>query len=476
MKRRILSGILAVCMLLIVCQAVAFAAVPDYEYSKIAYFVGGTPTNSITGGTTVTAKIKVKSATTTNTLLFTSFLYKGNSLVQIAMDETPTALSTSEAVYEATLSVPSDITSAKIITLLWEDAKDMVPVCSSSILPSSAVKLTSLSVDGVPVTNFSPNTYEYTMPVAANQVYAPYVRYTAVDNGANVVIIDATDFPGKSVVTVTSSDGQSTATYTINYTCDNLVKVISVANSSGRDGTVDHIIARPNLQLTETLFPDRIIKMAWLSPEIAGSYYITCPVLGGGNAGAFSYTFALRRGGNLSVYSMGGYETAHDALHPSSDGWVKDSTSWDTSALNNWPNDTNCGCTTHAAEHASTGGCYCVINAAGACTGVSRIGTGLDKFPGDPTAQAGSKYDNRNQGFFYYDYRTVSAHVNPAQLSRDHDFGAHSVRYTKYFDAAVFGLGDTVTSGSITIQKKQDAGRLVTIDFDDYLPNTYMGF
>ena len=156
-----------------------------------------------------------------------------------------------------------------------------------------------------------------------------------------------------------------------------------------------------------------------------------------------------------------------------------DSTGWDTSALNNWANDEICACTTHENEHLANGECYCILDGSGNCTGVSRIGNGIDYFPEGALASkdsqnlyVGTKYDNRKQGWIYYDYRGGTAN----QINRDHGFCALTDRYTKYFSASTFDQNNNVVSGGITITKRNTVGQFVTFEWDDYLPNDYFNF
>jgi beta-glucosidase len=84
--------------------------------------------------------------------------------------------------------------------------------------------LSSLEVNGVPVSGFSPTTYSYTVPVLSNAL--PKVTATASDFNATVTIVQAAAVPGTATVTVTNGTDQ--LVYTINFTVDTSLSDLQV--------------------------------------------------------------------------------------------------------------------------------------------------------------------------------------------------------------------------------------------------------
>ncbi len=82
---------------------------------------------------------------------------------------------------------------------------------------ASDATLSDLTADGLTITDFDPATLTYTVTLPEGST-APVIGATAKNASANVVITDATVFPGTATVEVTSEDTQNTNTYTIEFT------------------------------------------------------------------------------------------------------------------------------------------------------------------------------------------------------------------------------------------------------------------
>ncbi len=79
--------------------------------------------------------------------------------------------------------------------------------------------LTDLTVDGTTIPGFDPNIFTYDYEVATGDPI-PVTGATPADPLADMVITQATTLPGVATVVVTSEDGITTNTYTVNYLYD----------------------------------------------------------------------------------------------------------------------------------------------------------------------------------------------------------------------------------------------------------------
>jgi uncharacterized repeat protein (TIGR02543 family) len=85
--------------------------------------------------------------------------------------------------------------------------------------PSDDADLSSVSVNGTPVTGFDPDDTEYAVELPYGTSGAT-VTVTASDSNAQVRITQASSLPGSATVTVTAEDGSTTKTYTVNLTIE----------------------------------------------------------------------------------------------------------------------------------------------------------------------------------------------------------------------------------------------------------------
>jgi|GEM_PF-2628394 len=86
--------------------------------------------------------------------------------------------------------------------------------------------LTEIKVNGIPLSDFSPEIREYNCAVPAGSL--PLVEATAADENSTVTITQATELPGKAVITVSSSDGSRQTTYIINFSVDTSLSSLKV--------------------------------------------------------------------------------------------------------------------------------------------------------------------------------------------------------------------------------------------------------
>ena len=87
-------------------------------------------------------------------------------------------------------------------------------VYTVNFIPDLTLK--NIKVDGIPVTGFSPNKYIYSVSVLPESA-VPEVTAVPNDPNATVNITQATEIPGKAIVTVSSGDMQTVYTVMIRY-------------------------------------------------------------------------------------------------------------------------------------------------------------------------------------------------------------------------------------------------------------------
>ena len=77
------------------------------------------------------------------------------------------------------------------------------------------VSLSSIRVNGKPISAFSPDVFDYSMLVPTEVMSIPQVEATATDTGNSVVIAQATSLPGQATITV--GTGSEQAIYTVSF-------------------------------------------------------------------------------------------------------------------------------------------------------------------------------------------------------------------------------------------------------------------
>lgn len=86
-----------------------------------------------------------------------------------------------------------------------------------AVLPAQDATLSDIQVDGVTIDNFTPSTTDYTVSVAPGTTTVPTVTSTLTQSAAQQVVTAATEIPGTTTITVTSSDASTTKTYTLQF-------------------------------------------------------------------------------------------------------------------------------------------------------------------------------------------------------------------------------------------------------------------
>ncbi|MFZ9046567.1 MAG: hypothetical protein ACO2ZZ_11930, partial [Cyclobacteriaceae bacterium] len=86
--------------------------------------------------------------------------------------------------------------------------------------PAADASLSSITVDGSLLDGFNPNITEYVVTLPEGTTAVPLVAATASQSDATLVITDATEIPGETVIIVTAADGVTNQTYTIGFEVD----------------------------------------------------------------------------------------------------------------------------------------------------------------------------------------------------------------------------------------------------------------
>ena len=78
--------------------------------------------------------------------------------------------------------------------------------------------LSNLSVEGETIEGFSSEVTQYEVVLPAGTVLIPVITAVTSDRNASRAITQAPQLPGEALVVVTAEDGETTLTYTINFT------------------------------------------------------------------------------------------------------------------------------------------------------------------------------------------------------------------------------------------------------------------
>lgn len=432
-----------------------------YVYSKVSYYnSAGDLITGIEAGD-ITAKIKIKSETETAPLFFAAIYYQDGKLMKAGIDTTPLNITPEGVEYEATVNV-SAAQGAKLVSVLWENSKAMVPVCSSAISTSSDARLASLSVDNGTL-NFDANTTEYEVvlddPTAEK---APYISCSAVDNGATVEISDPVKFPGEAKVKVTAADGVSTMEYTIKYVVSDDMPLAKLGNfvvPAGQTSLESNIRYEHNLTVDSFIIPNRnTVPLAHVDESLIGLDYITTANPGDGTL--TSYDVQMLRGGKLMLFFRAALDTGEIERNlPAAEGWSRDSSGWDRGVENTW------------ADEDGSYGDRVTFDDDGNVIATDGI---VNDIPAELSWEGpwelwepyyNSIYDVRKQGWVYIDYRGTSLQN---QGYRQHSWGALAHKMTKEVSQ-----GETVTVPWLQV----DAwGTFAILEWADWTPNDYTVF
>ncbi len=281
------AAILVLCMSICFMLS-AFALEEKYEYSQITYTNAEGETTTLSGGE-LTAKIDVKIAdgSEAESMAFVMLLYDGGKLIDVGIEEKTAG--TEETEFSVSVTVPQNAENCRINTVLWSSISGMTPVCNSSLLPGGSSDVVELTVDGVAIEGFDSEIYEYEYTVASTRKACPEVSVKTLDSGAKVEITDPVTFPGKTVIKVTSVDGDEKI-YTVKYKSDKpLVENVRFMQSF-TDGAAFLPALKQNLQVGSKIVLDREFYVGTISDES----FVGCDYL--------QTAFAWKNGGDGKQY------------------------------------------------------------------------------------------------------------------------------------------------------------------------------
>lgn len=103
-----------------------------------------------------------------------------------------------------------------VVLVTAEDGTTQLTYIIDFYVAGTDATLSDLTVDGVTIPGFAPDVFNYDYPVATGNPI-PFVDAVATDSLATLIINQATSLPGAATVVVTSEDGLTTNTYTVNF-------------------------------------------------------------------------------------------------------------------------------------------------------------------------------------------------------------------------------------------------------------------
>ena len=217
--KQLLSVVLMLCMIASSC--VAFAA-PDYDAkyttSDVSFgYVDGkvwTDATSLTGGSTVSAKVSASTSGDKENMVFSLFVYKNGKMYDC---EVVTKEVGADAVeFVASADVPKHAEGCQVVAVLWNNFYDMKMVCDSALFPGANTKLRGLYIDGELVKDFSPDTTDYVYAIEPDAEKYPEITWETVDSAVKATYVAPRSFPGIAIVSVEGGNGEKTE-YRIKY-------------------------------------------------------------------------------------------------------------------------------------------------------------------------------------------------------------------------------------------------------------------
>jgi len=110
----------------------------------------------------------------------------------------------------------SSVPGQSVVLVTAEDGTTQLTYTIDFYIAGTDATLSDLTIDGVTIPGFAPDIFNYDYPVATGNPI-PVVDATTTDPLALMVINQATSLPGAATVEVTSEDGLTTNTYTVNF-------------------------------------------------------------------------------------------------------------------------------------------------------------------------------------------------------------------------------------------------------------------
>ena len=118
-----------------------------------------------------------------------------------------------------TITQASALPGNATVSVIAEDGETTLTyTVHFTVAANTDATLSDLKVGGATVAGFSASVYEYSIELPYNTTSAPEVAATATDVNADVTITQASALPGNATVLVIAEDGETTLTYTVHFT------------------------------------------------------------------------------------------------------------------------------------------------------------------------------------------------------------------------------------------------------------------
>ena len=130
--------------------------------------------------------------------------------------------------------------SATVVCKSYDESTSVTYTINFSVAATASTDATlkSLSLDGKAIAGFAADKLEYDVELEFDATAAPEITAEKNESHANVVINQAAALPGIATVVVTAQDGETSLTYTINFTKETLVPIIRATHSGAKTATV----------------------------------------------------------------------------------------------------------------------------------------------------------------------------------------------------------------------------------------------
>ncbi|MDA3878933.1 MAG: cadherin-like beta sandwich domain-containing protein [Prolixibacteraceae bacterium] len=164
---------------------------------------------------------------------FAPYIFEYDSTLAIGSTSVPeiTAIAKTEGA-TVTVNAASELPGATTITVTsadgeYEHTYTINFDVEEEVVLSDDASLADLMIDGSTVDAFNTETFSYEIELPLGSTDVPEVTATANDENATVNIEAATGLPGTTTITVTAEDGETVATYTIEFSVETSVNAIS---------------------------------------------------------------------------------------------------------------------------------------------------------------------------------------------------------------------------------------------------------
>ncbi|MDA3879492.1 MAG: T9SS type A sorting domain-containing protein [Prolixibacteraceae bacterium] len=162
---------------------------------------------------------------------FASYVFEYDSVLAMGSTTTPELTAIPKAEGATVVVVAADeIPGATTITVTsanGENQNTYIVNFDVDVELSDDASLTDLQYNETSVDGFSAETFSYDVELPAGTTDVPEVTATTSNENASVNTDAATGLPGATTITVTAEDGETVATYTINFSIETSVNTIN---------------------------------------------------------------------------------------------------------------------------------------------------------------------------------------------------------------------------------------------------------